>query len=49
MLTKIKQMISLLPYRLGQILKFGCLIGLRPSEILDSVRLINGDKQVFQA
>ena len=31
---------------MGQIIKFGCLVGLRPAEIVDSVKLIN-DKEAF--
>ena len=46
MLSKVKQMIQVLPPYMGQIVKFGTLIGLRPTEILQSVELIN-DKQAF--
>jgi hypothetical protein len=32
---------------MGQIVKFGCLVGLRPAEIVESVRLINDKEGVF--
>ncbi len=41
MIQKIKEMIRLLPPFMGKIIKFGCLVGLRPSECVESVRLIN--------
>jgi intergrase/recombinase len=41
MLQRIKEMIAKTPTWIGQIIKFACIIGLRPSEVLESVRLIN--------
>jgi hypothetical protein len=41
MLQRIKEMVRLLPPFMGNIVKFGCLVGLRASEVLESVRLIN--------
>ena len=47
MLSRIKGMAQkLLPFR-GQIVRFDALVGLRPAEPLESVRLIN-DNQTFQ-
>lgn len=43
MLSKVKQMIKVLPAFMGQIVQFGVLTGLRSSEILQSVELINSD------
>ena len=40
MLQRIKEMIRLLPPFMAQIIKFGCLVGLRASEVLESVRLL---------
>jgi hypothetical protein len=34
---------------MGQIVLFGCLIGLRPAEVVEAARLINSDNQTFQA
>jgi hypothetical protein len=45
MLQRIRQMIAKLPVQMGQIIKFGCLVGLRASEIIDSVRLLNNVPQ----
>jgi hypothetical protein len=47
MLLRIKDMAQKLPPLIGQIVCFGTLIGLRPAEPLESVRLIN-DNQTFQ-
>jgi hypothetical protein len=41
MLQQVKQMIRLVPMDIGNIIKFGCLVGLRSSEIVESVKLIN--------
>jgi hypothetical protein len=41
MLQRIRKMISLLPPIMGQIVKFGCLVGLRASEVVECVRLLN--------
>jgi hypothetical protein len=46
MLSQIKNLIALTPSYVGNIIKFGVLTGLRASEIIESVRLIN-DKEVF--
>jgi hypothetical protein len=44
MLQRIRQMISLLPPLMGEIVKFACLVGLRASEVLEAVRLINNNQ-----
>src|SRR5919202_1840004 len=41
MLQQIRQMIDKIPAFMGQIIKFACLIGLRPAEVVESVKLIN--------
>ena len=41
MLQRIKEMIRLLPPFMGNIIRFACLIGLRASEVCESVRLLN--------
>jgi hypothetical protein len=46
MMQKVKEMMRLLPPLMSKIIKFACLIGLRPSECVESVRLIN-DKEAF--
>lgn len=48
MLQAIKRMIRLLPPFMGQIVKFGCLIGLRSAEIVESVRLLNNTTENFR-
>lgn len=40
MVQRIKEMIRLLPTFMARIIKFACLIGLRPAECVESVRLI---------
>src|SRR5919106_5404656 len=48
MLQRIKEMIRLLPPFMAQIIKFGCLVGLRASEVLESVRLLTiGPNQYY--
>jgi intergrase/recombinase len=47
MIATVRKMIDLLPPFMGQIVKFGTLVGLRPGEIVESVRLINGDRTAF--
>jgi hypothetical protein len=48
MLTRVKEMVRLLPPVMGKIVKFGCLVGLRASEVLEAVRLLNlGYTQYF--
>src|SRR5919106_4272044 len=47
MLQRIRQMIAVLPpSSMGKIIKFGCLVGLRASETLECVKLIN-DREAF--
>ncbi len=46
MLQRIHEMIRLLPTFMGKIIKFGCLVGLHPAEVVESVKLIN-DKEAF--
>jgi hypothetical protein len=41
MLERIRKMIAVLPAFMGKIVKFACLVGLRASEVLESVRLLN--------
>jgi Archaeal phage integrase len=41
MLRKVKEMIAKTPVQIGQIIKFACLTGLRPTEAIESVRLLN--------
>ncbi len=41
MLQQIRRMIEKLPVQMAQIVRFGCLVGLRPAETVESVRLIN--------
>ncbi|MDQ3968885.1 MAG: hypothetical protein M3275_10885 [Thermoproteota archaeon] len=43
MLQRIKEMIEILPVQMGKIIKFGCLVGLRASEVIESVRLLNSE------
>jgi intergrase/recombinase len=43
MLQRIREMIAKTPTQMGQIIKFGCLTGLRPSEVVESVRLLNSE------
>jgi intergrase/recombinase len=44
MLSKVKQMMQILPPFMAQIVKFGVIVGLRPTEIVQSVELINDAK-----
>lgn len=44
MLDRIRQMIKLLPVQMDNIIKFTLLTGLRPTEAVEAVRLIN-DKE----
>src|SRR3712207_4797822 len=46
MLQRINEMIQNMPLWIGRIIKFACLVGLRPSEVIESVRLIN-NKDTF--
>jgi hypothetical protein len=47
MLQRIRQMIAVLPPFMGKIVKFACLVGLRASETIESVRLICSDTNRF--
>ena len=40
MIEKVRRMIQVLPANMGQIVRFACITGLRPSEACESVRLI---------
>jgi hypothetical protein len=40
MIQKVREMINVLPPIMGEIVKFGVLVGLRPSEVVESVRLL---------
>jgi hypothetical protein len=42
MIAKVKQMIHLLLPPMGKIIRFALITGLRPSEVVESVRLLNG-------
>jgi hypothetical protein len=46
-LQQIKEMIDVLPVAYGNVVKFACLTGLRPTEAVESVKLIN-DKDKFK-
>ncbi len=46
MINRVNEMIARLPDDQGRIVKFACLIGLRPVEVVESVKLIN-DKESF--
>ena len=46
MLQRIAEMMRLLPPFMGQIVKFACLVGLRPAEVVESVRLLNNHSLV---
>ena len=47
MIQCVKIMIARLPDDMGRIIKFACLVGLRPAESIESVKLIN-DKESFE-
>jgi intergrase/recombinase len=47
MLQQIRLMAQKLPPPTGQIVKFGVLVGLRPSEVVESVKLINDKEGAF--
>jgi len=44
MIQRIREMIVRLPDNMGRIIKFACLIGLRPTEVVESVKLINNQE-----
>jgi hypothetical protein len=46
MLQRIKEIVQELPTWAGNVVKFGCLVGLRSAEILEAIKLIN-DKEAF--
>jgi intergrase/recombinase len=46
MMAKVKEMIRLLGGFMGQIVKFAVLTGLRPGEVIESVRLLNDMKLI---
>jgi len=46
LLQRIRQMIQKLPVFMSNIVRFACLTGLRPTEVIESVKLIN-DKEAF--
>jgi intergrase/recombinase len=43
MLQRVREMIAKTPLQIAQIIKFACLTGLRPSEVVESVRLLNSE------
>jgi hypothetical protein len=43
MIQKVKEMICVLPRPFGTVIKFACLTGLRPSECVESVKLLNSE------
>jgi intergrase/recombinase len=47
MLQQIKEIIAKTPTQVGQIVRFACLTGLRPSEAMESVRLLNVDQSIL--
>jgi hypothetical protein len=47
MLQQIAEIIAKTPTQVGQIVKFACLVGLRPSEVVASVRLLNVDQSTL--
>ncbi len=47
MLQRIREMIARIPTSMGQIVKFGTLIGARASEVIECVKLINKDQETF--
>ncbi len=42
MLSKIREMVRVLPEHMGEVIRFASITGLRPSEAVESVRLISG-------
>jgi hypothetical protein len=43
---RIRKMIRLAPTPISNIIKFACLVGLRPSEVIESIKLINNSESV---
>ena len=41
MLSKIKEMIRVLPVHMAEVIKFDVLVGFRPNEAIESVKLLN--------
>jgi intergrase/recombinase len=48
MLSRIKEMMRLLPENMSKIIRFGILVGLRASEVVEATRLINDNNQTLQ-
>jgi hypothetical protein len=48
MLSKVNQMVKILPPFMGEIVKFGVLVGLRPTELMQCVELINSGNETLQ-
>ena len=46
MIQKVREMINVLPPVMGKIIKFAVLTGLRPVEVVESVKLLNAKKDV---
>ena len=46
MLQKVKGMMTALPAPMAEVVKFACLVGLRPSEAVESARLVS-DRETF--
>jgi hypothetical protein len=44
MLDKVREMIHVLPSPMAEVVRYACLVGLRPAEVVESVRLIAGNK-----
>jgi hypothetical protein len=47
MLQRIREMIEKTPVWCGKIIRFACMVGLRPCEVVESVRLINEGPETF--
>jgi hypothetical protein len=43
MLQRVRRMVEVLPVQLAKIIKFACLVGLRPAEVCESARLLNSE------
>jgi hypothetical protein len=49
MLQRVKEMIQVLPVAYDNITKFDCLIGLRPAEAEEGIRIINEKERASDA
>jgi hypothetical protein len=49
MLQRIREMIRVLPTAMAAIIRFACLIGLRPAEVVECVRLLNTQPRDLQS